>query len=937
MPDLATGELNSIERKIKLLNATEVSTPAEALEVLKELKKVGGKLVKGSVLEKGIENYIGELDVYSVPTVIDALEKFNKTNINDFDTSAVPVAKINELVEDYQEYLDKGLDDKSAVEKIYQENKGSISKNNIEEFVKRQKEIYQENLKRIDKLKPKESEKKVVDLNKYKQEKQEVEKEIEIISKEQFKLENKIEAELNRFQESKAETNKQDLKEELSKVSKQISEKAFEAAIISKETPEKIAREIISELPYSVIKPEEKQKFEADLREQIDTVKSNIIVELKTEEITRKIVEELKKEDRIEEIVKRNNEVVEEKIRSAVKNVVLGEEIITETQQVNDLNSEIIKILKSEDNSPISQEPPINKTAIKSLDLELNKWAETNNASVQKFRGESLENSIELQIYQENPNLTNEQKIQVENYKQLIKEIYYSGNLDKYKNDAVNAAQSNASPGQINNAWTDLKGITNLLKKSPGDVNNTLDKYNTIKKGLGDIKLPFNIKECRSFENISNLLTDPQLGGLFNRTQKYLAFFEKADRFTGGLLGRVGMKAANYFVERIGNQAIKAFAENSLKILAEKGLQQGFGIILKGILSGGVQAGAGAAAAGGAAATGAVVAGGAALSATGVGVIIVAALAALSVVKKIKDKIVDALGIRLVDTKAFFQDTFGKGLGGIINFVVGIGASIGSIGAIGVAASSTAVLPIIIGVFVFLFGYQMLQGSMISSLVPPPSQQYVYGVGASGSGYIEPFDPSAIRELDLHFNVPVIGQEFTRDDLVRVAKSILGLPYFWGGKYPHKGANPNWGKLTTVWADGSWETGRALPLGLDCTGYVDWVYYQLIGRRISNGGVMFYNIYNERTAVTRDQLKVGDVGIYKNGDSYHVGIYIGRDPADNEPLFIQASGQTYRSNARGLVAGQVLILKEGIPFNGYVGGTRFNYYARPEVHFKDDN
>ena len=106
-------------------------------------------------------------------------------------------------------------------------------------------------------------------------------------------------------------------------------------------------------------------------------------------------------------------------------------------------------------------------------------------------------------------------------------------------------------------------------------------------------------------------------------------------------------------------------------------------------------------------------AGAAAVSATGIGAIVVAALAVLKVVKNAVSKIAEKLGIGI---KKGLEENFGKVGGAIISggmFVVGLPFLL--IGAI----SAAVVTPILLLVFGGLFGYQMLLGNSISSLVPP--------------------------------------------------------------------------------------------------------------------------------------------------------------------------------------------------------------------------
>ena len=50
------------------------------------------------------------------------------------------------------------------------------------------------------------------------------------------------------------------------------------------------------------------------------------------------------------------------------------------------------------------------------------------------------------------------------------------------------------------------------------------------------------------------------------------------------------------------------------------------------------------------------------------------------------------------------------------------------------------------------------------------------------------------------------------------------VPYFWGGKSYTVGWDSNWGLLTTVTASGSPTTGTLRRFGLDCSGYVYWVF-----------------------------------------------------------------------------------------------------------------
>lgn len=65
-----------------------------------------------------------------------------------------------------------------------------------------------------------------------------------------------------------------------------------------------------------------------------------------------------------------------------------------------------------------------------------------------------------------------------------------------------------------------------------------------------------------------------------------------------------------------------------------------------------------------------------------------------------------------------------------------------------------------------------------------------------------------------------------RKHVIRYALSLVGkVSYFWGGKSRVLGWDTRWGQLQKVWAEGSETTGTYRPFGLDCSGFVDWVFY----------------------------------------------------------------------------------------------------------------
>lgn len=129
-----------------------------------------------------------------------------------------------------------------------------------------------------------------------------------------------------------------------------------------------------------------------------------------------------------------------------------------------------------------------------------------------------------------------------------------------------------------------------------------------------------------------------------------------------------------------------------------------------------------------------------------------------------------------------------------------------------------------------------------------------------------------------------------REAVVRTACSLVGkVNYFWGGKSLVIGWDARWGELRQVTAAGNSTSGTYRPYGLDCSGFVDWVFYNATGGQYiigHGGGASAQHSYC--TPISWSDAKPGDLVFYP-GDS-HVGIVGGRD-ANGELLIIHcASG-----------------------------------------------
>ena len=129
-----------------------------------------------------------------------------------------------------------------------------------------------------------------------------------------------------------------------------------------------------------------------------------------------------------------------------------------------------------------------------------------------------------------------------------------------------------------------------------------------------------------------------------------------------------------------------------------------------------------------------------------------------------------------------------------------------------------------------------------------------------------------------------------RRAVVETACQLVGkLNYYWGGKSLVLGWDDRWGTLRQVTAAGSPTTGTYRPYGMDCSGYVDWVFYNATGGEyiISHGG----GAHAQHTycmSISWEEALPGDLVFYP--DDIHVGIVGGRDENGNLLIVHCASG-----------------------------------------------
>ena len=116
-----------------------------------------------------------------------------------------------------------------------------------------------------------------------------------------------------------------------------------------------------------------------------------------------------------------------------------------------------------------------------------------------------------------------------------------------------------------------------------------------------------------------------------------------------------------------------------------------------------------------------------------------------------------------------------------------------------------------------------------------------------------------------------------RKEVVLTAYSLLDkVEYFWGGKSLMLGWDSRWGTPMKVTAEDSSTTGTVRPFGLDCSGFVDWVFYNAYdGDYIIGHGGGASDQYSYCDAIAWNSAQPGDLAFYP--DCEHVGIIVKND------------------------------------------------------------
>lgn len=177
------------------------------------------------------------------------------------------------------------------------------------------------------------------------------------------------------------------------------------------------------------------------------------------------------------------------------------------------------------------------------------------------------------------------------------------------------------------------------------------------------------------------------------------------------------------------------------------------------------------------------------------------------------------------------------------------------------------------------------QHKLLEELMQPEYQELFMAL----TGSYQDIELSPDEVAKIIENLPADLSE-DRKQVVLTAYQLLDkVHYFWGGKSLVLGWDSRWGTPMEVTAAGSSTTGTVRPFGLDCSGFVDWVFYNVTdGSYVIGHGGGASSQHSYCTEISWSDAQPGDLVFYP-GDS-HVGIVCGFDGNGNVLTIHCASG-----------------------------------------------
>jgi hypothetical protein len=721
----------------------------------KILEKLGQKWNRSQFLDKSdLREIIGVLEKQGENTVIDELVKKGEETVEEIvmkPESKLDKLTLDELVEEYE----RATETKKEVvaKKIYQRT----GKKNVDQFIKRLKELSQKAETKVTEVLPE---------NTPEDEKGAIVNEVKTATRKGYVTgkinEKEVIGEIKRLVNGDRELAKKLVR-------------GAEEVVAGERVVEKCEQRVSEILPKNI--PEDQ------LNKIVDMTKGVLFEKLWTDEDKRsgrKIIVEIKRlvngdKELVNKLIRGVEEVAaRERVEKFAND--LGERVAEKISDNSEVQTKIVKIFRervervvvtAEDSDifrvrevegkPMGLAMEIEKSVkvgaeaggmapvLEQAKQEVDNFLEKRVRLVDRARSGAMKERLETEMVRNlggKEAITPEQREAIENYKTIVDRIFFDRkegmDIEPYRQvSEATAIDRGIEPSRVENSWHELRGVMGILRTKPKEFNKMVELYKKGNKLIGD-KLP-NIPEIKVTEKLMQLVAKNQaLLNVVNFTQRFVALTDGINGIGGKILIKLGADKLGWsVVEKVGGQAGVTFAKEALTIIGKEGLEKGVMTILKGILSGGVKA-TGAAAEGTAAAGAgggltALVAAFQALPVVGQVILVLALVAAAAVVvwktiiapvlNGVKDFLQKNFNINLNRVKSFVAQDLGLGkfAGSVAQFGFDVGFFLVGLPALLATINFTAIIaPVFIFFMVGIMGYSLLQGNMISSLVPPP-------------------------------------------------------------------------------------------------------------------------------------------------------------------------------------------------------------------------
>lgn len=291
-------------------------------------------------------------------------------------------------------------------------------------------------------------------------------------------------------------------------------------------------------------------------------------------------------QEKIEQFVQKQREIYHENIRKMLDKRAseIADELMGKDENLKDKEKikETIKQSILEEKKLISEDLGKN-VSTKEIDLKIKNFSEKNKKTINDVKVDDLVKDIKQEIYEENPNLNDKQKSEVDEYVAFIKKIYQVPNkINKDMGEAmVYAQEQGLSEGQIKVGVDKTESFLKLIE-NPESISNLIQEYKSVIDKI-DWKLPTKIKQC---DNVDALI---DFAGKSEKFQKLVGDAQKILNWKETLISKVAEKVGldKFLINISGKVLGQEFVKDSLVILSQKSLEEGTFTILQAFLIGG--------------------------------------------------------------------------------------------------------------------------------------------------------------------------------------------------------------------------------------------------------------------------------------------------------------------------------------------------------------